>query len=82
MRISDRVIKLAERSGFCLWDNEPHKPEDATIDWASSYDNELQTFYELTRAEVEREYGNLVLKHQATIDRLHELLDIKDKKRG
>jgi len=45
-RSSLRVRQLAERAGFVLW--------DGAVDWSCSYDDELEKFAELVRAD-ERE---------------------------
>jgi hypothetical protein len=44
--MNERIKELAEQAGFVLWKNESWNPGE-TIDWASSYDNELQKFAEL-----------------------------------
>ena len=41
------VREFAEQAGFVFWSNESWKPKDATIDWSSDYDQELDTFYRL-----------------------------------
>ena len=43
----DNILALAEEAGFCMWGNESHKPEGATIDWSCNYDEELVKFAEL-----------------------------------
>ena len=45
--MNKKLIGLAEKAGFSMWTNEPHKPPSATIDWSCEYDEELQAFYEL-----------------------------------
>lgn len=45
------VNQLAKEAGFCMWENEPWKPEGATVDWASGYDVELEKFVELIVTE-------------------------------
>lgn len=41
------VRELAKEAGFVFWSDESWKPENATIDWSSDYDQELDTFYRL-----------------------------------
>ena len=48
----DNILALAEEAGFCMWGNESHKPEGATIDWSCDYDEELVKFYRLARQGV------------------------------
>ncbi len=47
----DNILALAEEAGFCMWGNESHKPEGATIDWSCNYDEELVKFYRLARIQ-------------------------------
>ena len=42
--------KLAEKAGFCMWRNEPWRPDGAVIDWANDYDEELEKFADLVEA--------------------------------
>lgn len=49
--MNSRVIELAKRAGFVFWEDEPHKPENATIDWSVDYDEQLVRFYELVMDE-------------------------------
>ncbi len=41
------VKELAKEAGFILWEDEEWKPPGESIDWSSSYDNELEKFAEL-----------------------------------
>ena len=52
--MNKRIRELAEQAGFECWKDEPHRPEGQIIDWASDYDEELERFAELVRAD-ERE---------------------------
>ena len=52
--MNERIRELAEQAGFECWKDEPYRPEGQTIDWASNYDEELERFAELIRAD-ERE---------------------------
>lgn len=45
--MNKRFSKLAKKSGFVFWGNESWKPEGATIDWGSSYDEEIERFADL-----------------------------------
>ena len=53
-KMSERTKELAEQAGFECWKDEPYRPEGQVIDWASNYDEELEKFAELVRAD-ERE---------------------------
>ena len=50
-KMSERTKELAEQAGFECWKDEPYRPEGQTIDWASNYDEELEKFAELVRAD-------------------------------
>jgi hypothetical protein len=52
--MNERIKELAEQAGFECWKDEPYRPEGQVIDWASNYDEELEKFAELVRAD-ERE---------------------------
>jgi hypothetical protein len=45
--MNERIKQIAEQSGFIFWKDEAWKPENASIDWSSNYDNELKKFAEL-----------------------------------
>ncbi len=53
-----RIKELAEQAGFILWADEDCKPKGETIDWSTSYDNELVKLVEL----VVRECNQAVLE--------------------
>jgi hypothetical protein len=42
--MNTNIRRLAEEAGFMFWGNEPHRPEDADIDWAAQYDQEMADF--------------------------------------
>ena len=44
--MNERIKKLAEQAGFCMWKDEPWNPGDV-IDWSCRYDKELEKFAEL-----------------------------------
>lgn len=46
MSISEDYLKLAEESGFCLWENESWGPGPGHIDWSCQYDEEFQRYSE------------------------------------
>ena len=46
------MLELAEKAGFCMWEDEPYGPGPGNIDWASGYDAEMVKFTELLLAEV------------------------------
>jgi len=56
-RMRHRTKELAEQAGFVLWP-DGQGPFGEVIDWASSYDMELEKFAELVRAE-KREWVGL-----------------------
>ena len=43
--MNSKVIELAQKAGFALWNNEKWKPPKAVVDWSCQYDNELEKFY-------------------------------------
>ena len=49
-RMRHRTKELAEQAGFVLWP-DGQGPFGEVIDWASSYDMELEKFAELVRAD-------------------------------
>ena len=52
----DKVMKLAEKAGFVIWDNcEWAGDRVGMVDWASEYDSELIKFYDLVRKELLKE---------------------------
>lgn len=57
--MNNKIKELAEKAGFCLWDDEPWKPEGAVIDWASNYDEAFERFVEL----LHQTYGMLIMEH-------------------
>ena len=49
--MNERIKELAKQAGFILWADEDWKPEGETIDWSTSYDNELVKLVELVVRE-------------------------------
>lgn len=45
-KLPSGIVKIAEEVGFCIWNDEPWKPANATIDWSCDYDEELKAFYD------------------------------------
>jgi len=45
--MKENIKQLAEKAGFMMWEDEPWKPEGAVVDWAATYDDELEKFAEL-----------------------------------
>ena len=45
--MNPRIKELAEKAGFCFWDDEEWKPHGAIIDWGADYDKEFQKYTEL-----------------------------------
>ena len=45
------ITELAKEAGFALWANEKHKPEGSTVDWSCEYDQQLEKFYYLAKAD-------------------------------
>ena len=50
--MNPRIKELAEKAGFCFWDDEEWKPHDAVIDWSAQYDKEFQKYTELLIDEI------------------------------
>ena len=44
--MNERIKQLAEKAGFILWGEEIWNSSD-TVDWSSSYDDELTKYTEL-----------------------------------
>jgi len=55
-RLRERTRQLAEQAGFVLWygAERRYRKKQIAVDWASNYDDELEKFAELVRAD-ERE---------------------------
>lgn len=51
-----RIRKLAKKAGFIFWENEEWKPPNETIDWSCLYDEELEKFAELIRADERKKF--------------------------
>lgn len=49
--MNEQIQALAEQAGFILWADEEWKPEGETIDWSTSYDDELVKLVELVVRE-------------------------------
>jgi hypothetical protein len=45
--MKDNIKQIAEKAGFMMWSDEPWKPDGAVVDWAATYDDELEKFAEL-----------------------------------
>jgi hypothetical protein len=41
------IKQLVSEAGFCLWENEIHKPKGAIIDWSGDYTDEFEVFVQL-----------------------------------
>lgn len=82
--MKEQIQALAKEAGFVFWENEEWKPNNATIDWASNYDEELVKFAELIAYKCsllcdnfQVEYaGNDVNKKEVAIETAHDLADI------
>ena len=57
--MNKKIKDLAKQAGFVTWANEPHSPGAGKIDWAGSYDKELEKFYELVVHECAKEVNNV-----------------------
>ena len=44
--MNERIKKLAEQAGFCMWTDEEWNPGDV-IDWGCRYDKEFEKFAKL-----------------------------------
>jgi hypothetical protein len=49
--MNKKTRKLAKKAGFIFWKNEKWKPPGEVIDWSCMYDEELEKFAELVRAD-------------------------------
>jgi hypothetical protein len=38
----EKLYAMMKEADFAFWENEPWKPEGATVDWASNYDKEVE----------------------------------------
>lgn len=45
-KVKKEFREIAKKSGFIFWKDEKHGPGENHIDWASIYDNELNSFGE------------------------------------
>ena len=50
--MNPRIKELAEKAGFCFWEDEDWKPHGAIIDWSAEYDKEFQKYTELLIDEI------------------------------
>jgi len=57
--MNKKIKDLAKEAGFVTWANESHGPGKGNIDWSSSYDKELDKFYELVVRECAKEVNNV-----------------------
>lgn len=57
--MNKKIKDLAKEAGFVTWANEPHGPGKGNIDWSSSYDKELDKFYELVVRECAKEVNDV-----------------------
>ena len=57
--MNKKIKDLAKEAGFVIWANEPHGPGKGNIDWSSSYDKELDKFYELVVRECAKEVNDV-----------------------
>jgi hypothetical protein len=53
--MNKKIKDLAKEAGFVTWANESWGPGKGNIDWSSSYDKELEKFYELVVRECAKE---------------------------
>lgn len=50
---------LAKEAGFCFWEDETWKPQEAVIDWSAQYDKEFIKLFELVNSYYEEERKNI-----------------------
>ena len=69
--MNKKIKDLAKQAGFVTWANESWGPGQGHIDWSSSYDKELEKFYELVVRECAKEVNNVYKQgggtHEETI---------------
>ena len=71
--MNERIKKLAEQAGFCIWTDEEWNPGDV-IDWAARYDKEFEKFAEL----IVKECCEFIEQgHHSMVDRLSLSKNIK-----
>lgn len=49
--MNKKLKELSEQAGFILWSEEPWKPEDETIDWASADEKTFVNYSEMLIAD-------------------------------
>jgi hypothetical protein len=55
-----KTRKLAKEAGFAFWENEEWKPPNEIIDWSCMYDEELEKFAKLVRADEREKCAEMV----------------------
>lgn len=51
----DVYERLVAEAGFCLWADEPWKPEGQLVDWSQGYTKELKRFANLVEKYTKEE---------------------------
>jgi hypothetical protein len=54
--MNKKTRKLAKKAGFIFWKNEKWRPPGEVIDWSCMYDEELEKFAELIRADESKKF--------------------------
>ena len=49
---SKYILHAADKAGFVLWENNIHNNNEDSIDWGSSYDNELTKFARILSMDI------------------------------
>jgi hypothetical protein len=60
--MNKRIKELAEQAGFVLWTDEVNAISGETIDWSSSYDQEMVKYTELIINEIGKIVSGLIVE--------------------
>lgn len=59
--MNERIRELLTEAGFCFWQDEEWKPEDAIIDWNADYNKEFNLFIDLFLKDILHLCGDEIL---------------------
>lgn len=63
-KLPEHLRKLAEKAGFCFWEDEAHGPGPGHIDWSSDYTDCLEALAKLVAEECAKDAEKIAMKHQ------------------
>lgn len=52
--IDRKILKVAKKAGFVLWDDAPWGPGRGNIDWSCDYDEELEKFAKILERKLRK----------------------------